>query len=222
MNTLEDLTCLHRLHRRPLAACLVALCGWSNVEAQVFTVPVLNCDDHGDNSLRDAVFSSTSGDVIDMTELSCSTIALTTGAIVIAHAISDLTMVGPANRTLTVTGNNLGRVFLHAGDGTLTLDHMTISDGAYLSGTAGGGCIYSFGSVTLQNSTVSDCTLSLSNPVYASGGAILARGNLTLNDSVLSGNLALSNDSLVRGGAAYLTATRVTMAVVAWSTNASL
>jgi len=204
MNTFKDPTCLHRLHRRPLAVCLIALCAWSDVEAQVFTVPVLNCDDHGNNSLRDAVTSSTSGDVIDMTQLACSTISLTTGAIVIAHAVADLTMVGPANRVLTVTGNNLSRVFLHAGDGTLTLDHMTIIDGAYLSGNVGGGCIYSSGSVALQHSTLSDCTLNLSNPFYASGGGIFTRTNLTLNDSVLSGNQIFSVDSSARGGAAYV------------------
>ena len=203
MNTIKHPKSLHCLHRRPLAACLVALCAWSNGQAQVFTVPVLNCDDHGNNSLRDAVTSSSSGDVIDMTQLACSTISLTTGAIVIAHAISDLTMVGPANRTLTVTGDNLDRVFLHAGEGTLTLDHMTITDGAYLGGTAGGGCIYSFGSVALQNSSVSNCTLSLFSS-KAEGGAIFAKANLTLNDSVLSGNQALSAGYSVLGGAAYV------------------
>lgn len=42
---------------------------------------VVNCDDSGPGSLRDAVASAASGDVIDLSALTCGTITLTSGAI---------------------------------------------------------------------------------------------------------------------------------------------
>src|SRR5689334_23816680 len=43
------------------------------------TIPVTNCDDSGAGSLRDAVTNAVSGDVIDLSALTCSAITLNTG-----------------------------------------------------------------------------------------------------------------------------------------------
>ena len=164
-------------------------------------VAVTNCNDAGAGSLRAAV--ATHASVIDMTALACSTISLSTGAIIIDHDVPDVALNGPTSHALTIDGNNLGRVLVHNGEGTLTLDHVTLTKGSYLSGYYGGGCIYAFGSVTMQNATVSNCTLSLAN--YAAfGGGIYARHDLTLNDSVVSGNQALGATGKARGGGAYV------------------
>ena len=164
-------------------------------------VAVTNCNDSGAGSLRAAV--ATHAGVIDMTALACSKISLSTGAIIIDHDVFDVALNGPTGHPLAIDGNQLGRVLVHNGEGTLTLDHVTLTNGSYLSGYYGGGCIYAFGSVTMQNSTVSNCTLSLGN--YAAlGGGIYARHDLTLNDSVLSSNQALGATGKARGGGAYV------------------
>src|SRR5690606_33125818 len=54
---------------------------------------VAHCDDDGPASLRQAVLDAASGDTIDMGSLDCSTISLTTGAIV--TAANDLALIGP-------------------------------------------------------------------------------------------------------------------------------
>jgi len=165
------------------------------------TVSVTNCNNTGAGSLRAAV--ATHASVIDMTALACSTISLSTGAIIIDHAVPDVALYGPTDHPLTIDGNHLGRVLVHNGEGTLTLDHLTLTNGSYLSGYYGGGCIYAFGSAVLQNSTVSNCTVSLENYV-ANGGGLLVKHDLTLNASVLSGNQALGNDKKTHGGGAFV------------------
>ena len=45
------------------------------------SIVVTNCDDSGPGSLRDAVAGAASGDTIDLSQLTCSTITLTSGAI---------------------------------------------------------------------------------------------------------------------------------------------
>jgi len=165
------------------------------------TASVTNCNNTGAGSLRAAV--ATHADVIDMTALACSTISLSTGAIIIDHDVPNVVLYGPTDHRLTIDGNHLGRVLVHNGEGTLTLDHLTLTNGSYLSGYYGGGCIYAFGSAVLQDSTVSNCTLSLENYV-ANGGGILVKHDLTLNSSVLSGNQALGNDKKTHGGGAFV------------------
>ena len=190
-----------RLH--PVAACLTAACALSSPLAQAAVSTVMNCNDHGSDSLRAAVAASTDGTVIDLSALACSTITLTTGAIIINHAVANLTLAGPANSTLTIAAGDHSRVLVHNGEGTLTLDHLTVTHGSYLSGYYGGGCIYAFGSVTMQYSTVSNCTLQLPSGDVR-GGGIYAKGNLTLTRSVLSGNQAINSNGPARGGGAYV------------------
>ena len=50
------------------------------------SIVVDNCNDAGAGSLRDAVDNAADGDTIDLTQLACSTISLSTGAILIGIA----------------------------------------------------------------------------------------------------------------------------------------
>jgi len=81
-------------------------------------------------------------------------------------------------------------------------NHLTLTNGSYVNFYYGGGCVYAFGSVTLQNSTISNCLLSFGS-FAAKGGGIYVKRDLTLNDSVLSGNQALAASKAL-GGAAYV------------------
>jgi hypothetical protein len=81
-------------------------------------------------------------------------------------------------------------VFVHYGSGTLRLEKLRVRNGVNrVSGfhVAGGGCILSGGSVTLDHSRVEHC-LAAGEGVY--GGGVLA-ANITLYTSTLSGNTAL-------------------------------
>ena len=169
------------------------------------TATVSNCLNSGAGSLRDAV--ATDAAIIDMTALGCSTISLTTGAIIVNHNAANVAFMGPTDHLLTIDGNNNGRVLVHNGEGLLTLDHVKLTNGSYANGYAGGGCVYANGSATLQNATISNCTLNFTD-YDANGGAIYVMHDLTLNDSVISGNLAQSAKD-AHGGGAYVFGTLV-------------
>lgn len=157
---------------------------------------VQNCDDDGVGSLRHVITSvAQSGDTVDLSQLTCSAITLTTGgAIVVAQ--DDLTLIGPTAGSLTISGDNASRVFEHTGVGLLSLQYLKVANG-YEHEPAGspnralGGCIYSAGSVGLYSSVVAGCT-ALSDDDHAQGGGIYVKGAATLEFSTVSGNSAIS------------------------------
>ncbi len=157
------------------------------------TLTVTNCDDAGMGSLRDTVASAVSGDIVDLSGLTCATITLTTGAITIPLTASNLTLSGPGASALTIDGGlsagHYNRVLNHRGAGTLIIQGLTIADAKY-QGTASlaGGCIYSQSNVTLTSSTVSGCAVV--GDAGARGGGIYAIGNVTLLNSTITGNHA--------------------------------
>jgi hypothetical protein len=197
------------------------------------TVAVTNCNDSGAGSLRDALENvAVDGDTVDMSGLSCSLISLTTGSILFLQ--NSITLQGPGTFSLSLSGGvGSARVapLLHDGTGTLTINDMTIEDGAkYFTDAqidnARGGCIFSGGFVSLNDSEVKYCTAqntgstygalggavyaasgvglsntsildsSVSGTVFGDGGAISTPGTVTIEDSSIEGNTA----SLVSGG----------------------
>jgi hypothetical protein len=170
---------------------------------------VFNCDDSGSGSLRAAANVAVSGDTIDMTELTCATISLTTGAVILAA--DDITLVGPGRGQLDVSPSAglTGRVMEHSGHGMLTISGFDLSSGYYgaaaTSSYLRGGCLYSAGSVTLNFAKAVDCKVfdTTLNPfVTAMGGAIYAYGDINLIDSAVSFN-HLATSGVVRGGGVY-------------------
>ena len=161
------------LSLRPLAAALsiaLASCfGVADVSARVEpaiaaaappavrgSIPVTNCDDSGPGSLRDAYFNATDEDVIDLSNVGCSTITLTTGALTNSPSADNVTLLGPGKYDLTIDGGNANRVLVHNGDGALNLVGLTIANGSYV-GPYGGGCIYSYGQVSIQYASITNC-----------------------------------------------------------------
>jgi hypothetical protein len=154
------------------------------------TVVVQNCDDSGPGSLRDAYFNAVDTETIDLGQLACSTITLTTGALTDSSLATTVQLDGPGKyQPLVIDGANAGRVLVHNGSGELILNGLSITRGSY-SGTYGGGCIYSYGDVTATGTTVSACSMSSSGTAKAFGGAIYALGAIKLFASEVTDSTA--------------------------------
>src|SRR4029077_12119793 len=94
-------------------------------------IVVMNCDDSGPGSLREAYFNAVDHDVIDLSQLSCSTISLTTGALTDSLSAANVTLLGPGKYNLTIDGGNSNRVFVHNGSGYLQMFGLSITGGSY-------------------------------------------------------------------------------------------
>ena len=112
---------------RPGAAHARAVLSRPHTDRPASTLPVTNCEDDGsDGSLRRVMSSAQDGDVIDMSQLTCSTITLTSGAI--DFDVDNLTLQGPGQNALTIDGNNADRVFtIYSYNGTDAINDLTIA-----------------------------------------------------------------------------------------------
>lgn len=148
------------------------------------TVVVANCDDSGPGSLRDAVATAVSGDTIDMGALTCSTITLTSGAIVIP--VDDLELTGPGQDALTIDADFESHVLS-------TNRSVEISDLTLTHGYRGprGACLYAAGNAELTRVTVQACfadNMYSDDPTAYAGGGVFVGGNLTMTSSTLLSN----------------------------------
>lgn len=166
------------------------------------TTAVTNCDDDGSaGSLRSVVAAAVDGDTIDLSALTCSTITLAQGAIHID--VDNLTLVGPSASELTIDGAQTDYVLYHSGYGTVTVDHLTVSNGyGYY---VGGGINSLYGNVTLDHATISN------NTAYYQGAGVSAGGQVIANSSTISGNMTTSSPSNYNLGGGLLGATGVTL-----------
>lgn len=165
---------------------------------------VTNCNDAGAGSLRDASLAAASGDTIDMSSLACSSITLTTGTI--ATGVDDLALVGPGRDLLSVSGDGNGPVLVHVGAGQLYMSGFTVLDGAKYSeddNPALGGCIYSQGSVLMNDAGAKYCIAQANGSGDARGGAVYARGGAFLFESTISGSVVHSASGPAVGGGLY-------------------
>lgn len=162
------------------------------------SIIVTDCDDAGAGSFRDAVGAAASGDTIDLTQLTCSTITLTSGAIGVSQ--DDLAIVGPGSSMLSVDGGGESSILRHSGSGTLSITGVTMTHGYYNHYYGHGGCIFSPANVALYDVTVSNCVVKGG---YARGGGIFAVLDLTLSNSVVTGNLA-DGGTLTSSGGGFL------------------
>ncbi|WPD21438.1 MAG: choice-of-anchor Q domain-containing protein [Candidatus Electrothrix scaldis] len=116
--------------------------------------------------------------------------------------------------TITIEGNdhfingnqdeNIGSVLHVMSTGDLTLNKGVVKGG---TATKGGG-MYNEGTVTLNNSTISDnsVTSTQTNNIYLYGGGIYNKGTVTLNNSTVSDNSAATtkaNIVYLYGGGMY-------------------
>lgn len=143
---------------------------------------VTNAADSGPGSLRQRIFEAGnySGILIDA-GLAGKPLVLTGGQITFDKSLT-LNASAVAGG-LTVSGNNLSRVFAVAAGQTVDLRSLTITDGNATAGQGGG--IFNSGNLTLDQ-----CTLSENSASGAGGGLYVSSGAVTLNNSTVSGNMA--------------------------------
>ncbi len=94
---------------------------------QTTPVTVLNTNDSGPGSLRDAIAIASGGDTIDFDPgLEGQTITLTGGELAVTQ---NLDIEGPGADLLTISGDATGRVFDIGGGANVTIAGLTIADG---------------------------------------------------------------------------------------------
>jgi hypothetical protein len=136
----------------------------------------------GDCTLRDAIALATDGDIINITATPLITVDSTLGPYYIED---DLTINGPGKDLLTITGNDLTRVFYPFTTSTISISNMTITEG-YSTGWAG--AILNYGDLTLNNVVVSE-----SYAQFGGGGIYnqpTVGSSLTILNSSVTGNSA--------------------------------
>ncbi|MGB7161340.1 MAG: calcium-binding protein [Tepidisphaeraceae bacterium] len=137
---------------------------------------VLNNDDSGAGSLRQAIADAANGDTIDLSSRS-GTIALAT-RIWIDKSIS---VIGPGASALTLSGRNVNQVFfIDKITEAVSIAHLTIADGR---SDSYGAAIDSRGnSLRLEHLVVRD------NVSIDAGGGVRASGHLTMVGCRFTGN----------------------------------
>jgi predicted outer membrane repeat protein len=161
---------------------------------------VMNLNDSGFGSLRQAILDTPAGGTVDFQPGLTGTITLTSDQLVVNN---NLTIAGPGASLITVSGGDILRVFSIASNSpaTVTISGLTISHG---HGTSGGGILNGVGTLTVTDSVVSNNHAS--SPILTDnsfGGGIENTGTLTIMDSVISNNgvsSPLMGSGLTNGG----------------------
>ena len=186
--------CVGRLNLHPLilALRLALVAGACSAlgKAEAATITVGNNSDAGDGTsctLRQAIAAANTDSV------GTSTCTAGSGAdtIVFAGGITSVGLDG-ANGALTLTSanattidggagvtislsNGSSRILAVSAGATAVLSHITVSGG---SSALDGGCIYSTGTLTLDNSTVSNCTAVTSVTGHQAAGLYSELGKI--------------------------------------------
>lgn len=173
------------------------------------TLTVTNNLDSGPGSLRAEITAAQPGDtVVFSSTLKGQTITLTSGELLLDKS---LTIQGPGAGQLAISGGNTSRVFEVASGVQATLTGLTIRDGDGWAVTGSpdpndgnGGAILSWGTLTLNNSTVSGSSAA------ATGGGIYSAGMLALGNDIISSNTAYRAGGIYSSGTATLTGCTLT------------
>jgi hypothetical protein len=202
-----------------VAIRLLLFCGIV-IHVQAATITVINTNDSGPGSLRQALADANNGDTINFAVT--GTIGLTSGELVVDKNVA---ISGPGTATLTVAGNFMGRV-LHIGSGrSVSISSLTLTHGStYFENGGGilndhailtmdrcavqnnqvtygyGGGIYNDGSEGHATLTILNSTISLNDGDHAGGGICNADGTVTIMNSTINDNIAAHHDFPVGDG----------------------
>ena len=171
------------------ALCLIAL------STQAATITVINTNDSGAGSLRQALADTNDGDTIDFAVT--GTITLTTDELLVDKSI---TISGPGSDNLTVDGNHASRVFHVSSGVTATVAGLSITNGGEVPG-AGGGIYNDHSTLAIDHCTVSGNHGSVGGGVYNDGYSGTA--TLTVTNSTFSGNSVGAPYMVGSGGGIY-------------------
>src|SRR5439155_895339 len=157
----------------------------STSAASADTITVINTNDSGPGSLRQALLDANDGDRINFdSSLNGQRILLTSGQL---NVDKDVTISGPGAKNLAVDGNAQSSVFYVNPGKTVTIDGLTVANGHTFFG---GGGIYNDAAAL----TVTNCVLSGNSTDFYGGGidndAYNGGATLTITNSTVSGNSA--------------------------------
>ncbi len=157
------------------------------------TLPVTTCADDGSpGTLRSILESVATGDVVDLSALTCDTITLTRGYLIPNYAAGDFSIQGPGMNALTISGGHISQVLGNLENVVISISDLSIADG--YANDSWGGCLLAFaptGGFSLTRVSVSGCEahqVDLAHGTAVHGGAIMAAGTLELVDSIVTGN----------------------------------
>jgi hypothetical protein len=180
----------------PAGICFALLCAVAfSTQANIITV--VNTNDSGPGSLRQALAVVNDGDTINFdSALNGQIINLTSGELVINN---NITIAGPGAGLLTVSrsSSNLFRIFHVMPGHAITIGGLTIQHG---SGSGGGGVLNDHATLTIDSCIVSGnfAPDSQGAGLYNDGSGSTAQ--LTILNTTISGNQALSTVTLTAGG----------------------
>jgi hypothetical protein len=174
----------HVNRRRPRRAWQVEA-----LEGRALLSVVSNTNDGGPGSLRDAIDTAKTGEVITFdSSLKGATIGLFSGGLEVK---TSLTIRGLGASELTVDGGNSGTVFTVDAGVTAAISGLTISGGLATYPSSGGGGIINAGTLTLTGVAVTRNEASLfglSGSTFG-GGGIVNTGTLTLQNTAVDKNV---------------------------------
>jgi len=182
--------------RRTLHSAIIGvlfLCVFE-MPAHAATITVINTNDSGPGSLRQALADASDGDTI--TFAVTGAIQLTSGELVINNSI---TISGPGADSLAVFSNT-SRIFHVMPGPTVTTAGLTIRSG-FVQFDFGGGILNDHATLTLTNCAVDVNEAFGGGGIYNDGAG--GSATLTIVDSTVNGNLATGGNVGIGGGGIY-------------------
>ncbi len=175
----------------------------SAVGVSAATITVTNTNDSGAGSLRDAINQANTNAQADTINFDpvffnvARTITLTSGEIAIGPDGTNpgrlVTINGPGANLLTISGNNISRIFLLGPqfNANVAMNNLTLRDGNGVGfADPNGGAIFAqvAANLTLNSMTIRNNVIT----AVGSGGAIYSNssGNVVINDSLITENSA--------------------------------
>lgn len=157
---------------------------------------VTNNADSGAGTLREIINNACAGTVVTFAP-GITNITLTSGELVIAKGIS---ILGPGATNLTISGNNLSRIFnIVADTATVTITGMTIRDGKPVGTPDGGGGILIDNGAGAGAVNIFDCVITNNDVTLAAnplgGGIDNEGGRVTIRTTSI-----INNTASFRGG----------------------
>lgn len=188
MKTLSSNTC-----RILFATCLSALC-LAALSAEATTITVINSNDSGPGSLRQALADANDGDTINF-DASLIAIGVLSGELVVDKSV---TISGPGPANLFLHNDELNRVFHITNAVTVSISGLTIQDGVAADHRGGGGVLNDHSTLTVSN-----CSIRSNQTVYVSGGGIYNDGESGSASLEINNSTVVYNGCDDRGGGIY-------------------
>jgi hypothetical protein len=163
-----------------------------------------SCDDSGPGTLRDLVGGAISGDVVDLSELACSRITLTSGPILLPQP--RLTIKGPGSELLTIDGGGTQSILLGGAIDfglLMRVEGIAFENGYSPYGVAGGACVSTFGSFIGVDTRFDHCRSHPQPFSSCQGGALRVWGDAAISDSQFFDNTCEAGYGSTYGGAIW-------------------